>query len=87
VFTVINLVWFLLSPVRGSVGDFATVAGLSALFWSTWGGVTGAAYGVVFSIAERRRRLEELSVKRAAKWGMLAGLVLPVVSVVGSPTE
>ena len=40
------------------------------------GFLAGVMFSVVLGIAARRRRLEELSVAKVARWGALAGLVI-----------
>jgi hypothetical protein len=39
----------------------------------------GVLFSAVFAIAARRRRLDELSLKRVAAWGALAGVVLGLI--------
>ena len=39
----------------------------------------GVLFSTVFAIAARRRRLDELSLKRVAAWGALAGVVLGLI--------
>ena len=43
------------------------------------GFLSGVVFSVVLGIAERRRRFAELSLRRFAAWGAVAGLVLGVV--------
>lgn len=42
----------------------------------------GILFSVVFSVAERRRRFEELSLPRFGAWGAMAGALLGVLGVV-----
>jgi hypothetical protein len=46
----------------------------------------GVLFSIVLSIAERRRRLDDLSVRRFGAWGALAGLVIGVLPfLLGTP--
>jgi hypothetical protein len=44
------------------------------------GFLSGAAFAAIFASAERRRKIQELSVARAALWGALGGAVLPLLT-------
>jgi hypothetical protein len=60
---------------------------LSGLFQ---GFFAGAGFAVILSIAERRRTLEDLSLKRVGLWGALGGILLrlptlPLVLPLGIP--
>ena len=47
----------------------------------------GVLFSVVLAIAERRRNLSELSVRRFGAWGAVAGLVIGVVPfMLGTPS-
>lgn len=47
----------------------------------------GVLFSIVLSIAERRRNLSELSVRRFGAWGAAAGLVIGVVPfMLGTPS-
>ena len=47
----------------------------------------GVLFSIVLSIAERRRNLSELSVRRFGAWGAAAGLVIGVVPfLLGTPS-
>jgi|SRR5688572_5507387 len=47
----------------------------------------GVLFSVVLSVAERRRNLSELSVRRFGAWGAVAGLVIGVVPfLLGTPS-
>ena len=52
-----------------SVPRLAVVGGFMGL-------IAGSAFGVILSITERRRRLDELSLWRMALWGGLGGLLV-----------
>ena len=54
------------------------------------GFLAGGTFAVILSIAERRRSLEDLSLKRAAQWGGIGGIflrlaALPLILPVGLP--
>lgn len=46
--------------------------------WALWGAVGGTAFSGALAFAERRRQVDELSVRRVALWGALGGLAMPV---------
>jgi hypothetical protein len=82
--TVINTGLILLSglPLR-----FVGAVALSNLFQ---GFLAGGTFAVILSIAERRRSLEDLSLKRTALWGGIGGILLrlaaiPLILPVGIP--
>jgi hypothetical protein len=52
------------------------------------GFLTGVIFSVVLGIAARRRRLDELSVGKVARWGALAGLLIAaLVFIAGDAAE
>ena len=57
--------------------------------WSVFGAVSGGLFAIVLMIAERRRTLAELSLRRTAVWGAIGALALPtiitILDVVDSP--
>lgn len=52
------------------------------LGWTGLGAFSGAVFAALIALFERRRTFDELSVKRLASWGALAGAVLPVAASV-----
>lgn len=64
-------------PISFSVRIQAAV--VATLVYTTWGALSGAAFGVVLALAERRRGFEELSSRRIAWWGALGAGSLPTV--------
>jgi hypothetical protein len=48
--------------------------------WTGLGAFSGAVFAALIALFERRRTFDELSVKRLAIWGALAGAVLPVAA-------
>jgi hypothetical protein len=52
-----------------------------AAMFGVLGFVSGAFFSTVFSIAEGRRRFDELSLPRFAVWGALGGLLLGGLAV------
>lgn len=52
---------------------------LSLTFFGVWGAVSGSVFAIALAIAERQRRIEELSMKRVALWGATGGAILPAV--------
>ncbi len=59
----------------------ATLGSLMAVIVSgtTLGFVAGTSFGVILSITERRRTLDQLSLKRVAVWGALGGMGLSLL--------
>lgn len=51
-----------------------------ALMVSTVGFISGSAFALIFSSAERRKSIRELSVLRSAFWGALGGAALPLLT-------
>ena len=51
-------------------------------FYGLWGTVSGGVFAVALSIAERQRRIEELSMGRVALWGAVGGAALPAIGSV-----
>ncbi|MGH7553894.1 MAG: hypothetical protein ACREMQ_12790, partial [Longimicrobiales bacterium] len=51
-----------------------------ALMVSTVGFISGSAFALIFSSAERRKSIRDLSVLRSAFWGALGGAALPLLT-------
>ena len=51
-----------------------------ALLVSTVGFISGSVFAMIFSSAERRKRIRDLSVLRASVWGALGGAALPLLT-------
>ncbi len=56
-----------------------SVAGIAGLF-ALVGFISGAAFALFFSLAERRRSVRDLSVVRSGLWGALGGAALPLLT-------
>ena len=84
-------IWRRIRGVLGTALTWAAGwAGVGALFWVIDGGsilagavtvgiagfATGAAFAVVLAIAEGRRTLDELALRRVAIWGGVGGLIV-----------
>ncbi len=54
---------------------------LPVAVFTVFGAVSGAAFATTLAVAERRRSLDDLSVRQTACWGALGGLLLPTVMV------
>lgn len=65
-----------LRPVEPSFTDL--LAGALS-FFGVSGAVSGAVFAISLAIAERRRRIEDLSMKRVALWGAIGGVTIPAV--------
>ena len=48
--------------------------------YASMGFIMGGAFAVVLVLTERHRRLEDLSLRRVALWGALAGIVFPGIA-------
>ena len=57
--------------------------GMGAVFGAV-GSVSGFAFGLVMSFAERCRSLGELSLERAALWGVLGATALPLLTTMNN---
>lgn len=51
-----------------------------ALIVAPVGAISGAVFALVFAVAERHRRLHDLSGWRAAAWGAIGGAALPLLT-------
>lgn len=51
-----------------------------ALMVSVVGFISGSVFAMIFSSAERRKRIEDLSVLRSTLWGALGGAALPLLT-------
>jgi hypothetical protein len=71
------------------VGNFILVAPDAMSFVGFVMGVYGAVGGLVFAsvmmLLERRRRLEDLSLRRVAAWGAIGGMGLPAAVIAAAP--
>jgi len=57
-----------------------------ALSNSVGGFIAGASFALILSVAERKRTLEDLSLKRVALWGAIGGLVVTCIPLAfGAP--
>lgn len=50
-----------------------------ALFGSAFGAISGVAFGILLALAESGRAVRDISLLRAALWGILASAVFPVL--------
>jgi hypothetical protein len=87
--------WAVVSVVPGVITYFLwapdSVYGGFDLLWRvmlTWfnifaltGAVSGLGFAALLSRAERERSIDELSLRRVAVWGAIAGFVMPLLSV------
>jgi len=67
--------WAGIFSVLGVIFGAGSVPGVAVVFGFT-GLVAGSAFAVILSIAERRHRLEDLSLWRTALWGGLGGILV-----------
>lgn len=69
--------WGALFGVMGVVVGAPLGAAVNAVFGGGFlGACAGVSFAAILSIAERRRTLEELSLRRVAIWGGLGGMAL-----------
>ena len=64
------------------LGDYARVVARSAVAWTIWGMISGAVFGLLLIVTERRRTLLGLSFRRTSIWGALGAMALPIVILV-----
>jgi len=75
IFTLLIGITSFFIPIRGDAGPIRMIAIIG------WVGlVSGALFGVVLSCAESRKSVGDLSLGRAALWGILASAVFPLVT-------
>ncbi len=75
IFTLLIGIPSIFIPIRGDAGPIRMIAIIA------WVGlVSGALFGVVLSFAESRKSVGDLSLVRAALWGILASAVFPLVT-------
>jgi hypothetical protein len=55
------------------------------LIFSIWGAVSGAVFALALALAERKRSVSDLSMRRVATWGALGGVTLPLIGIVVMP--
>jgi hypothetical protein len=67
--------WAGFSAVVGAIFGAFSIPRL-ALVGGAMGFIAGGAFGLILSITERRRRLEDLSLRRIALWGGLGGVLV-----------
>lgn len=78
------LAWAVIwAPVAVLVGSLVDPDGSMDEMWVAIGAYPGFICGLLFSallwIAERRRRIDELSLPRVASWGAVVGLVVSLL--------
>jgi hypothetical protein len=77
VFAALSLIIGLIDPDSIDPGeDLVVIVGTGALL----GIVSGAAFSALLSVLERGRRIEDLSISRAALWGAMATSVFPLLT-------
>jgi hypothetical protein len=54
----------------------------AAAIGGIFGVIAGTLFALMFAVAERRRTIADLSVWRAAVWGMLAAAAMPLLTAV-----
>jgi hypothetical protein len=80
IFTALVLIAGLVDPDSIDPGDgpLIRVAGIGAVF----GLVSGVGFGLLLSLAEGREAIRDLSLSRAALWGMLGTAAYPLLTPV-----
>ena len=79
VFAVLSLIVGIVDPASIGPGEGPIpVAGIGAVF----GFVSGSAFGLLLSLAERRKAMAELSTGRAAVFGALGTALFPLLTPV-----
>jgi len=79
--------WIGLGAVLGALAGFPMGSLFRlALSNSVGGFIAGASFALILSVAERRRTLEDLSLRRVALWGAIGGLVVTSIPLAfGAP--
>ena len=72
---VIGSIWGIAAGAVGALGGFGVAMGVTGL-------VLGAGFGGLLSVMEGRRTLDELTPRRAALWGFVAGAAVALVGTV-----
>jgi len=79
-----GIIMFILGSIIGVVDPDSLDAGEEpwrlAGIVGTVGFISGSVFALIFSSAERRKSIRELSVLRSAFWGALGGAVLPLLT-------
>jgi hypothetical protein len=79
-----GIVMFILGTIIGIVDPDSIDPGEEpwrlALMVSTVGFISGSAFALILSSAERRKSVKDLSTWRAALWGALGGAALPLLT-------
>ena len=57
---------------------------LALTFFGAWGAVSGSLFAIALAMAERQRRIEDLSMKRVALWGAIGGAAIPAMGTAAS---
>ena len=80
--------WAGVAVILALVGVFGTLDVLDyvvfAVLFGTVGFMGGAAFSVALGITERRRRFDEMSLRRFAFWGAVGGLLVSMPWVAGA---
>ena len=78
------ILMFIIGTIIGVVDPDSIDAGEEpwrmALIIATVGFISGSAFALILSSAERRKRIRDLSVWRASIWGALGGAALPLLT-------
>jgi hypothetical protein len=78
------IIMFILGTIIGIVDPDSIDPGEEpwrlALMVSTVGFISGSAFALILSSAERRKSVKDLSTWRAALWGALGGAALPLLT-------
>ena len=80
IFAALALIIGVVDPDSIDPGEEPIITGIGAMF----GLIAGVLFGVLLSVAERRKTLRELSIGRAALWGALATAAYPLLTPVAN---
>ncbi len=72
---VIGSIWGIAAGAVGALGGFGVAMGVTGL-------VLGAGFGGLLSVMEGRRTLDELTPRRAALWGFVAGAAVALAGTI-----
>jgi len=79
--------WIGLGAVLGVVAGFPLTSVFRLALSNSIGGfIAGASFALILSVAERKRTLDDLSLRRVALWGAVGGVVVTSIPLLfGTP--
>ena len=81
VYAVAGIGWTARAGEPLTLGAALQYAPIGALFFGSYGMLSGAAFAVILALTERRHNLDGLSVQRVATWGALGGVAILLLNL------